>query len=159
MSATAVRPEPAALEAAMLDVQSTLAELLLAADEQYAAVVARDHERLEAVTRQQERLAARLARAEARRMEVLGGVPLTDAVATAEADDFGHLEGLCQSVAAAVRELKRRQAQNASLLEQSIELTGQTLSFLHRLVTTPSPAYGARGYAVQSPSVLVDSRA
>ena len=153
MNAPAAPVDPSRLEAALSDVQATLADLLVAADEQYAAVVARDHQRLEAVTRQQERLSARLARAEARRLEVLAGVPLADAASTQE------LDALRQSIAAAVRELKRRQAHNASLLEQSIELTGQTLNFLHRLVTTPSPAYGARGYAVQGRSVLVDRRA
>lgn len=159
MTAPAVHVDQSPLEAALLDVQSTLAELLVAADEQYAAVAARDHQRLEGVTRQQERLSVRLARAEARRQEILAGVPLKEAVVAPEAGDGARLEGLRQSIGDAVRELKRRQAQTASLLEQSIELTAQTLNFLHRLVATPSPAYGARGYAVQSRSVLVDGRA
>jgi len=138
----------------LLDVHTTLTDLLVAADEQYAAVAARDHERLESVTRQQERLSVRLAHAEARRLEILAGVPLTEAVAGSN-----HLDGVRRSIAAAVTELKRRQAETASLLEQSIELTAQTLNFLHRLVTTPSPAYGARGVTAQRQSVLVDSRA
>src|SRR5438477_263420 len=57
-------------------VHATLAELLVAADEQNAAVVAHDRDRLESVTRQQERLSARLARAESRRIELLAGEPL-----------------------------------------------------------------------------------
>src|ERR1700739_4165368 len=83
-------PAPAAtviqspLEAALSDVHATLAELLQAADEQHAAVVARDRNRIESVTRQQERLSARLARAEARRIELLGGNSLSDVIARLE---------------------------------------------------------------------------
>jgi hypothetical protein len=58
-----------------------------------------------------------------------------------------------------VRLLKERQAQTASLLEQSIDLASQTLNFLQRLVTPPSAAYGARGIAAPRQSVLVDGRA
>src|SRR5437016_7603532 len=53
--------------------------LPISADEQHAAVVERDRDRLESVTRQQEHLSARLARAEAKRLEVLNGVPLLEA--------------------------------------------------------------------------------
>jgi flagellar biosynthesis/type III secretory pathway chaperone len=153
MTTPAASDNQSTLEAALLDVHTTLTDLLVAADEQYAAVAARDHERLESVTRQQERLSVRLAQAEARRLEILAGVSLTEAVASPR------LEGLRQSIAAAVSELKRRQAQTASLLEQSIELAAQTVNFLHRLVTTPSPVYGARGQAALTQSVLVDGRA
>jgi flagellar biosynthesis/type III secretory pathway chaperone len=147
------------LEAALLDVQSTLADLLVAADEQYAAVVARDHVRLEGVTRQQERLSVRLARAEARRLELLAGSPLLEAVSTLPEAEAARAEVLRQSIATAVQELKRRHARTAGLLARSIELSKQTLDFLQRLVTGPAPAYGARGIALARHSVLVDTRA
>src|SRR6266851_6514048 len=104
MTTPAVSDNQSTLEAALIDVRTTLTDLLVAADEQYAAVAARDHERLESVTRQQERLSVRLAQAEARRLEVLAGVPMTEAVTSP------HVTGLRQSIAAAVSELKRRQA-------------------------------------------------
>jgi flagellar biosynthesis/type III secretory pathway chaperone len=138
----------------LLDVHATLAELLVAADEQHAAVVEHDRDRLESVTRQQEHLSARLARAEAKRLEVLGGVPLLQAVS-----GLPDGQALSVSISMKVRRLKERQAQTASLLEQSIDLAGQTLNFLQRLVTPPSPAYGARGLAAPRQSVLVDGRA
>jgi flagellar biosynthesis/type III secretory pathway chaperone len=154
MKTPAVREDQSPLEAALLDVHATLADLLVAADEQHAAVVERDRDRLESVTRQQERLSARLARAEATRLKLLGGVPLADAVTALPAG-----QALSASIGIKVRQLKQRQAQTASLLEQSIDLASQTLNFLQRLVTPPSAAYGARGIAAPRQSVLVDSRA
>jgi flagellar biosynthesis/type III secretory pathway chaperone len=154
MTTPAARDNQSPLEAVLVDVHTTLAELLVAADEQYAAVVARDHERLESVTRQQERLSARLARAEAMRQMVLNGETLASAASASP-----HTRELHASIATAVGLLRRRQAQTASLLEQSIKMTGQTLMFLQRLVCDPDPVYGARGVSVQRPSVLVDSRA
>ena len=67
MTSPAVREHQSPLEEALVNVHTALAELLVAADEQHAAVVAHDRDRLEGVTRQQERLSARLARAESRR--------------------------------------------------------------------------------------------
>jgi flagellar biosynthesis/type III secretory pathway chaperone len=142
------------LEAALADVHATLADLLVAADEQYAAVVERDRDRLETVTRQQERLSARLSHAEARRVQILDGRPLAD-MATAEP----RLQALSASIADSVNTLKAKQSQTASLLHQSIELTDQTLKFLHRLVTPTATVYGARGVAVVRQSMLVDGRA
>ena len=57
----------------LLDVHASLVDLRAAADEQYAAVVADDRDRLEAVTRLQERLSSRLGRAETKRLELLSG--------------------------------------------------------------------------------------
>src|SRR5437016_762617 len=142
------------LEAALADVQITLADLLVAADEQYAALVGRDRERLEGVTRQQERLSSRLARAEARRVEALGGQPLVEAVAAQPRSQV-----MSAAIATNVRLLKDKQNQTAALLQQSMEITDQTLKFLHRLVTPTATVYGARGMAVARQSVLVDSRA
>jgi flagellar biosynthesis/type III secretory pathway chaperone len=149
MTTPAVRDNQSTLEAVLLDVLATLQDLLVAADEQYAALVARDLERLESVTRQQERLSARLARAESQRIEILGSVALHDAGP----------EPLRQSIANAVRQLKQRQAQTASLLQRSVDLTGETLDFLVRLVSAPAPSYGNQGIARARRSVLLDGRA
>jgi flagellar biosynthesis/type III secretory pathway chaperone len=154
MTAPETTVDRSPLEAALIDVQTTLADLLVAADEQYAAIVERDRERLESVTRQQERLSARLANAEARRVAALGGLSLNEAV-----KGQPRLATLADSIGNAVRLLKTKQTQTASLLQQSIELTDQTLKFLHRLVTPPATVYGTRGMAVARQSVLVDSRA
>ena len=43
-------------------------------------------------------------------------------------------QALSASIASAVKLLKTRQSQTTTLLEQSIELTDQTIRFLHRLV-------------------------
>jgi hypothetical protein len=147
------------LEAALLDVRATLVELLAAADEQHAALVARDHERLESVTRQQESLSARLARAEARRLAVLDGVPLATMVASLPAEESARSIALSTSIAAAVTQLKGRHARTAGLLEQSIILTSQTIQFVQRLVGGELPAYDVRGLAPPTRSLLVDSRA
>lgn len=147
------------LEAALLEVQATLAELLVAADEQYAAVVSRDRDRLESVTRLQERLTARLARAEARRMESLNGLSLSDIIARSSDAEAGRLQDLRESIATTVADLRGRQGQTANLLSKTIELGRQTLDFLQRIVTTASPAYNARGLAAVRQSVLVDGRA
>ncbi len=159
MTAPAVHAQNSPLENALLDVRATLADLLVAADEQYAAVVARDHQRLESVTRQQERLSARLAGAEARRLDLLAGTPLTEAVSALPAPAAARADAVRHSIADSVRELKQRQARTAGLLEQSIDLAAQTLSFLHRLLTAQPAAYGARGFAPSRQSVLVDGRA
>jgi flagellar biosynthesis/type III secretory pathway chaperone len=159
MTAPAVRNQDSPLESALLDVHATLADLLVAADQQYAAVVARDHERLESVTRQQERLSARLARAEARRLELLAGTHLIDAVSALPASAAARADAVRHSIADSVQELKQRQARTAGLLEQSIDVAAQTLTFLQRLLTGQPGVYGARGFAPSRRSVLVDGRA
>jgi flagellar biosynthesis/type III secretory pathway chaperone len=142
------------LETALDDVSTTLADLLVAADEQYAALVERDRERLDSVTRQQERLSARLANAEARRLQALNGTSLAEAVAGQP-----RAQTLSAAIADQVRLLKSKQTQTAGLLQQSIEITDQTLKFLHRLVSPTPTVYSTRGVAVARQSVLVDSRA
>jgi flagellar biosynthesis/type III secretory pathway chaperone len=159
MTLPADREHQSPLEAALVDVRTALVELLVAADEQHAALVARDRDRLESVTRQQERLSARLARAEAKRLELLGGRPLTAALSELSAATAGRIRAMTTSIARAVNALQERQAKNALLLQQSMELTSQTLTFLHNLISPPVPVYGARPVAVTRPSVLVDSRA
>jgi flagellar biosynthesis/type III secretory pathway chaperone len=159
MNAPAAHDQSSPLETALHDVHTTLADLLIAADEQYAAVVARDHERLERVTRQQERLSARLARAEARRLEILAGASLSTRVHGLPQREAIRLEAVQRSIGSSVVELKARHSRAARLLEQSIEITGQTLSFLHRLVAPAAPAYGAPGAAMPRMSLLLDSRA
>ena len=159
MTTPAVREHQSPLEAALLDVHITLTQLLVAADEQYEAVVDHDRERIESVTRQQERLSAQLARAEARRQEVLAGVSLDEAIGALPPRDAQRVDAVRDAIASGVRRLKAQQTRTTDLLAQSIQLTNQTLTFLHRLVAPTAPAYGARGVAVTQRSVLVDSRA
>jgi flagellar biosynthesis/type III secretory pathway chaperone len=159
MTAPAVPDQQSPLESALLDVHATLADLLVAADEQYAAVVARDHERLEGVTRQQERLSARLARAEARRLQLLVGRPLSARLQELPEQQVVRLEAVHRSIASAVGQLRERHSRAARLLEQSIEITGQTITFLHRLLAPPAPAYGVPATASARVSLLLDSRA
>src|ERR1700704_5552254 len=102
MTNPAVRENQSPLEAALLDVHATLAALLVASDEQYAALVARDHARLESVTRQQERLSSRLERAGAKRLEGLGGTPLLSAIALQPADQASRVKSLSDAIALAV---------------------------------------------------------
>jgi hypothetical protein len=120
-----------------------------------AAVVARDLDRLESVTCQQEALSTRLAQAEAKRFDLLSGEPLSAAAAASEP-----VQQLSDSIAASVVQLKERQALTASLLEQSVQLAGETIEFLQRLVSSAdSSSYSPRGRRPRRPSLLVDSRA
>jgi hypothetical protein len=159
MTSPAVRDNQSPLEAALVDVHTTLADLLVAADEQYTAVIAHDHERLESVTRQQERLSARLARAEANRLEVLGGASLSAVITELGSADAHRIEALRNAIATSVRDLKTGQSRTAQLLELSLELGKHTLEFLHDLVTIPGLAYNDRGLRTPRHSVLVDGRA
>jgi flagellar biosynthesis/type III secretory pathway chaperone len=159
MNAPALAANQSPLEAALHDVFATLSLLLVAADEQYAAVAADDRERIDSVTRQQERLSARLARAEAQRIHLTGSGTPTDWTANLPLDVATRLDELNSSIASAVRELKARQARTAGLLTDKIELASNTLTFLRRLVTQPAPTYTGRGMSTAGQSVLVDSRA
>ena len=159
MTTPVAREHQSLLESTLLDVQATLADLLVASDEQHAAVVARDQAWLENVTRQQERLSSRLEQAESRRLEVLGDSPLLSAIALLPADQAARVKSLSDSIGLAVVQLKQQQAHTASLLEQSIEVVSHTLNFLQRLVTVQSPAYGVRGVPTSRQSLLVDGRA
>src|SRR5579864_5498661 len=144
MSAPALPANQSPLEYALREVRATLDELLLAAEEQYAAVAARDRDRIESVTRQQERLSARLARAERQRLAVLGETSLAELIASLPATDAARLNALRDSIASAVKELKSRQDATSRLLARSIDITRQTLEFIQRLVTAPNPVYGGR---------------
>src|ERR1700716_1884387 len=97
MTPPAARNHQSPLETVLLDVHTALADLLVASDEQYAAVVARDLERLESITCQQEGLAARLEQAEAKRVELLSGESLLSAAAASEP-----VKQLSDSIAASV---------------------------------------------------------
>jgi flagellar biosynthesis/type III secretory pathway chaperone len=147
------------LEEALLDVQTTLADLLAAADDQHQAVAAGDRERLESVTRRQERLSARLQRAERQRLSLLNGRPLDEAVSGLPATDAARMSCLLDSIGQSVQRLRARQAATAALLERSIEIAGQTIHFLQRLVTTQAQPYTAHGLASAPHSLLVDRRA
>jgi flagellar biosynthesis/type III secretory pathway chaperone len=159
MTAPASPANQSSLESALREVQAVLAELLAAADEQYAAVAAHDRDRIESVTRKQERLSARLARAERQRQTLLGQASLSDVIASLPSQDAARLDALRRAIAYAVGELRARQNHTANLLARTIELGRQTLDFLQRLVTAPSPAYTQYGVTVSGQSVLVDSRA
>lgn len=153
MTALAIR-ETQSLEAALREVHATLAELLVAADEQYAAVAERDRDRIETVTRKQEQLSARLVRAEQQRLTILGDRSLSEVAA-----DHADVDELRSVIATSVAELKRRQSQTTRLLTRTIDLTRQTLDFIQRVVTVASPVYGSRGVGMAPQSLLVDSRA
>src|SRR5712692_9114760 len=109
MTTPAVREHQSLLEVALLDVHATLAVLLVASDEQYAAVEARDHARLENVTRQQERLSSRLEQAESRRLAALEGLPLSSAIALLPAEQAARTKSLSDSIALAVNQLREHQ--------------------------------------------------
>jgi flagellar biosynthesis/type III secretory pathway chaperone len=156
---TSAHESQSPLEAALLDVDATLVDLLVAADEQHAAVVAGDRARLEAVTRLQETLSSRLGRAERKRLELLAGTTLAEALADLPSDQAERLGNLSGSIADAVRELQPRHARNATLLERSAALAGQTVLFLQRVACPPSPSYGANGRRAPQQSLLVDRRA
>jgi flagellar biosynthesis/type III secretory pathway chaperone len=147
------------LEATLHEVHATLIELLDAAQEQHAAVAAHDLERIERVTRQQERLASRLARAEARRIELLHGAPLAQALSQVSRDEADRIQSLQATIATLVSALKARQSQTGRLLNDTIELTDRTIVFLQRLLAPGAPAYLRTGRASAGGSLLVDSHA
>jgi len=159
MTAPAIAANQSPLEAALSEVRATLAELLVAANEQYAAVAAQDRNRIESVTREQERLSTRLARAERQRLALLDGASLNETIAALPRPDGARLDSLRDSIADAVRDLKARQDATARLLTRSIEITQQTLNFIQRVVIAPSPVYSAQGIGMARRSMLVDSRA
>jgi flagellar biosynthesis/type III secretory pathway chaperone len=159
MTTPAVLESQSPLEAVLLDVDAILADLLAAADEQYAAVVAGDREHLEYVTRLQEALSSRLQRAEGKRLNLLAGQSLEDAFAEMPAAQAERVGSLSRSIADAVRELQPRHARNGNLLARSAELAGQTVLFLQRVASPPSPSYGANGRRAPQQSLLVDRRA
>ncbi|MDQ3810495.1 MAG: flagellar export chaperone FlgN [Chloroflexota bacterium] len=156
MEAAADRDRQSELETALLDVHGALTSLVAAADEQYAAVAERDRERMEGVTRQQERISTRLERAERRRREALAGRSL----AVALADEPARVAALAKTIALAARVLRDKHARTASLIEASVELNAHTIDFLQRLAgVNASPVYGGRGAQAGRHSVLLDSRA
>jgi flagellar biosynthesis/type III secretory pathway chaperone len=159
MSHQPANRERTPLEHALLDVQSTLADLLVAADEQHAAIAGGDRVRLESITRRQERLSARLERAERLRMALLDGRPLPEAISALPPTEAERVSNVVGAIGQMVLRLRERQASTASLLERSIEIAGQTIRFLQRLVTLHTQPYTARGLPAPSQSLLVDSRA
>jgi flagellar biosynthesis/type III secretory pathway chaperone len=110
---------------------------------------------VESVTRRQERLAARLERAERKRATALDGQPLNAAVSGKPG-----LTRLSAAIAQKVGALQTRHEQAANLIEKATELNAQTLQFLHSLVGGGnSTTYGVRGTTTVRQSVLVDRRA
>lgn len=159
-SAAAAPPTPAReIASALRDVNAILAELVAAADEQYEAVAAADLIVLERVTRRQEVLAARLARAEQRRLAASSGRSLADVVADEAPAEGALLQELVSAVAVNVLALQERHLRNTSLVRRGAELAGQTVQFLQRLVAAHERPYGGDGAPVVTRSLLVDGRA
>ena len=155
------RSEPQTpLEAALLDVQAALADLLAAAAEQRAALEAGDREQLDRITQKQERLTARLEQAERRRITCMSTPDLAHTIAQLPAEQGRRISGLMQTIREAVADLRHQHDRNAALIQRSLELAGQTLQFIQRLMGTSAPTYGTprRGLVVGQ-SMLVDSRA
>jgi flagellar biosynthesis/type III secretory pathway chaperone len=146
------------LEATLHEVHATLSALLVAADEQYAAVAAHQRDRIERVTRQQEQLSGRLRRAERTRLEILKGLPLSDGIAGLPEAEASRVEALRTAIAGLVEQLQKQQTRTSRLLARRIELGKQTLDFVQSLVM-PRAAYDPRGYAAPRRSVLLDGHA
>jgi hypothetical protein len=147
------------LEAALHDVHAILVDVLAAADEQYAAVAAGDRVALEMVTLKQERLAARLARAEAQRSAALAGRALDDLLAALPATDGPRLRRVSDAIGQLVVQVRDRNARNADVLRKAADLTALTVQFLQRLLGTQAQPYSPAGVPVRAQSLLVDSRA
>ncbi len=148
-----------ALGAALADVRAVLADMVGAADAQHVALLAGDLARLEQVTRAQEVLAARLERAERRRLRLAAGTSLREIAAAQPVPHGADLAALVGTIARAILELRERHARNAALLQRSADLAGQSLQFLQRLVAEHAQPYGADGAPVVRQSLLVDGRA
>lgn len=142
----------AALHAALQDVRATLGALTLVADEQYAAAVEGDVQRVKALADRQEELAATLARAEKRRMAVVPGKSLRAHLDEVEHDGAGSsVEELAQDVARLVLALREQHLRNRMLLDRGAALANETVTLLRRLIVErvpDTPAMPARGYLV-----------
>ena len=66
---------------------------------------------------------------------------------------------LTAAIRQSVLDLREQHARNAALLQRSLELTGQTLQFLQRLVLGQPPTYSPSGLAGMSHSLVLDGRA
>jgi flagellar biosynthesis/type III secretory pathway chaperone len=147
------------LEAALRDVHATLTELLGAAEAQRAALETGDRARLEAITQQQERLTARLEQAERRRLDAMPAGSVGETLASLRGEPGERIARLTAAIGQAVLDLRQRHARNAALLERSIDLAGQTIQYLQRLVMAETQTYGTHSATLLSASRLVDSRA
>ena len=140
-------------------VRQTVNGLIAVADEQYAAATAGDVARLEAITQQQEQLSAQLAQVEQRRMALTEGASLRDLYANGLAAGDTELTNLITTIEESVQALRTRNDRNVALLEKAADLAGQTVRFLHQLVTDHVQPYDERGARPVAQSLLVDSRA
>jgi flagellar biosynthesis/type III secretory pathway chaperone len=138
---------------ALSDVQGVLAKLLATLDEQFAALVEDDAERLAHLVQEQEALSARLAQVEQRRRGILPSGTLTR-LSRGEADRV--LE-----IGRAVQELRERSARNMALFERKARLASQTLQYLQAFVVEHARLYGAPRVPPTAParSLLLDSSA
>jgi flagellar biosynthesis/type III secretory pathway chaperone len=140
-------------ESALSDLQEVLTKLLATVDEQFAAVVEDDVERLGRLVQEQEALSARLAQVEQRRLAIL---PSQVFVRSSR----GEGEQL-SAIGRAIEDLRDRSARNTALLERKARLASQTLQYLQALVMEHSRLYGAQcaPAAVPMRSMLLDSSA
>ena len=69
------------------------------------------------------------------------------------------MRSLTDAIQESVLRLREQHKRNADLLQRSLELNGQTLHFIRRLIGTPEPTYGTLAGATTGPSLLVDGRA
>ena len=141
------------LGSALSDVQSVLMKLLATLDEQFAAIVDDDVERLGHLVQEQEALSARLAQVEQRRLAILPSEALVR-------DNRGEDDQL-SVIRRAAEQLRERSARNGALLERRARLAGQTLQYLQALVMEHSRLYGAQCAPTAAPirSMLLDSSA
>ncbi len=147
------------LESALHEVQAVLEEMLAAADEQYAAFEANDLVWLERASRQQDRLTARLERAERQRLQAANGVPLRDLPTLLPEPQAAALSELIDAIAATILDLRTRSARNTTLFEGAAALAGQTVQFLQKIVAEHVQPYGADGLPIVQKSLLVDGHA
>ena len=140
-------------ESALSDLQGVLTKLLATLDEQFAALVGDDVERLGRLVQEQEALSAHLAHVERRRLAVLPTQVLVQS-------SRGEGEQL-SAIGRAIEDLRDRSARNAALLEQKARLASQTLKYLQALVMEHTRLYGAQRAPASVPmrSMLLDSNA
>jgi flagellar biosynthesis/type III secretory pathway chaperone len=140
-------------ESVLSDVQGVLTKLLATLDEQFAALVEDNTERLAHLVQEQEALSARLAHVEQRRLGILPAGSLTR-LSRGEEDQL-------LGIGRAVQELRERSARNMALFERKARLASQTLQYLQAFVVEHARLYGAPSVPPTAPvrSLLLDSSA
>jgi hypothetical protein len=126
------------------------------------ALVERDTERIEQIIAEQERaialsrqieqrrcaLTARLTRFEPRGEQTPTLTRIAELVAASDASQLRQMQELLSGLQ---QEIDRRKKLNATLIEQSVRCTGETLQWIARSVR-PQPVYGGQGRCVSGGS-------